>query len=67
MALAELTDPTAVSGAMDESDRLGRDAFLESTGSAALETTSWNETETSTTPRRSPGSHTESSILTAAQ
>src|SRR5215213_5822462 len=32
MALAELTDPTAVSGAMDEFDRVGRDAFLRKYG-----------------------------------
>src|SRR3954453_2073486 len=28
MVLAELTDPTAVTRAMDEFDRIGRDAFL---------------------------------------
>jgi hypothetical protein len=32
MVLAELTDPTAVSGALDEFDRLGRDAFLRKYG-----------------------------------
>ncbi len=32
MVLAELTDPTAVSRAMDEFDRLGRDAFLRKYG-----------------------------------
>ena len=32
MVLAELTDPTAVTRAMDEFDRLGRDAFLQKYG-----------------------------------
>ena len=67
MVLAELTDPTAVNKAMDEFDQIGRDTFLRKYGFGRSRNYFVERNGTLTTLRRSSGSHTASSTLTAAR